>query len=125
MYAIDIRYQSWLRECKRASDRCEVDDRIINLSEIINDISNSRFFVELPPSFTNSNDNSDDRNSGRKNSQGGGRKRSGKNDDKENGKKRHVQNENQIEEFKMESLGRMMFGESVSTPAQNGKETRG
>ena len=34
MYAIDIRIQRWLAECKRASDRCEVGDRIIDLSEI-------------------------------------------------------------------------------------------
>ena len=49
MYAIDIRFQRWLGECKRARDRCEVDNRIIDLREILNDISNSRFFVELPP----------------------------------------------------------------------------
>ena len=49
MYVIDIRFQRWLGECKRARDRCEVDNRIIDLREILNDISNSRFFVELPP----------------------------------------------------------------------------
>ncbi len=52
MFAIDIRYQRWLNECKQARDRCEVDDRIIDLTEIGNDICNSRFAIELPPSFT-------------------------------------------------------------------------
>ena len=102
MYAIDIRYQRWLNECKRARDRCEVDDRIIDLSEIGNDICNSRFAVELPPSFTRPNDPKDDgRSSESAGAQEGGRKRRGDKDDKDANKKRQVRNDDQIEEFKI------------------------
>ena len=102
MYAINIRYQCWLSECKRASGRCEVNDRIIDLTEIINDISNSCFFVEPPSSFKSSTNSMDARSSGGTgSSQEGGHKRRGDNEEKDNGKKRHVQNKNQIEEFKI------------------------
>ena len=102
MYAIDIRFQRWLAECKRASDRCEVDDRIIDLSEIGNDICNSRFFVNLPPSFSRPHDSiEDEKPSGSGGAQGGGRKRKSDKDEKDGNKKKQVQNDDQIEEFKL------------------------
>ena len=99
MYAIDIRVQRWLEQCKGASSRCAVDDRIIDFREIISDIGNCRFNIELPPSFTQPTVTPrmiDDSNPGRN-----PRKRKGLDEKENENKKRMVNNENQLEEFNM------------------------
>ena len=65
---------------------------------IINDISNSRFFVDLPPSFTTVSGPTDSDGSDNQ----GSRKRTADPDPaKEKRSKKNVQNEDQIEEFKL------------------------
>ena len=51
LYAVDTIIQRLLSLCKRASDRLEVNDRIVDLSDLIEDILNGRFQMNLPPSF--------------------------------------------------------------------------
>eukprot|EP00957_Ditylum_brightwellii_P056440 4278081-Ditylum_brightwellii.AAC.1 len=49
---VDTRVQRWLIECRKVQDRNEVDERIIELRDIVNDVVNSRFYLSLPPLFT-------------------------------------------------------------------------
>ena len=51
LLAIDTRVQRWLSECKIAKERSSVDDSIVNFKDLINDILNSRFAVDLPNVF--------------------------------------------------------------------------
>eukprot|EP00957_Ditylum_brightwellii_P205901 15345919-Ditylum_brightwellii.AAC.1 len=39
-------------ECRKAQDRSEVNDRIIEFQDIVGDLVNSRFYLTLPPSIT-------------------------------------------------------------------------
>ena len=52
LFAVDGKIQNYLENCRMAEDRSEVDDSILNFEEITRDISNNRFFIDLPPSFT-------------------------------------------------------------------------
>ena len=51
LLAIDTRSQIWLNDNRTARDRLDVDGRVINFREIINDIRVGRFFMKLPASF--------------------------------------------------------------------------
>ena len=106
LYTFDIRIQRWLRECRRAKDRSEVDDSSLNLHELVNDVLNARFYQELPPSFVSMGDVEieDDifeergRDSDSKKKRKGKEKRNSGNDDS---KKTRLINSNQVESFRM------------------------
>ena len=51
LYSVDTLVQRWLRECKTAKERSNVDDRIVEFSHLTNDILNGRFSMQLPPVF--------------------------------------------------------------------------
>eukprot|EP00957_Ditylum_brightwellii_P179808 13697093-Ditylum_brightwellii.AAC.1 len=38
LYAVDTRLQRWMVECRKAQDRSEVDDRIIEFCDIVDDM---------------------------------------------------------------------------------------
>ena len=50
-YAVDIRLQRWLTQCKRARDRADVNDSILNFGGIIEDILNNKSICNLPATF--------------------------------------------------------------------------
>ena len=52
LFAADGKLQNYLENCRMAEDRTEVDDSILNFNEIVRDIANNRFFIDLPPSFS-------------------------------------------------------------------------
>ena len=52
LFAADGKLQNYLENCRMAEDRTEVDDFILNFKEIVRNIANNRFFVDLPPLFT-------------------------------------------------------------------------
>ena len=56
-YSIDIRVQEFLKDCKQASDRSDVDKRVVNFSDIVNDIRFQRFGMPLPPCFVSTSTN--------------------------------------------------------------------
>jgi hypothetical protein len=56
LFAVDTKVQRWLDHCKHATDRSEVDDRILNFGPMIEDVLDNRFNVELPASFKLSTD---------------------------------------------------------------------
>jgi hypothetical protein len=52
LFAIDKHFQRWLNKCKRARIlRADVNDRIIDFSDVIELILNGTFTMPLPPSF--------------------------------------------------------------------------
>ncbi len=52
LFAIDERFQRWLIECKQAQiSRANVNDRIIDFSNVIELVLNGTFTMPLPPSF--------------------------------------------------------------------------
>ena len=59
LFALDTRLQRHLEDCRMADDRSEVDESILNLSEILVDVQNGRFFMDLPPSFEQLNLNAE------------------------------------------------------------------
>ena len=52
LYAADIRVQRWLEKCMDVTDRCDVDDHIINFDNILNSVLNCQFITNIPPAFT-------------------------------------------------------------------------
>jgi hypothetical protein len=51
LYAIDLRMQTWLKQCKTAAVRHEVDDNIINFYPLISEVLFGSFHINLPPTF--------------------------------------------------------------------------
>ncbi len=52
LFAIDKCFQRWLNECKQAQIlRADVNDRIIDFSNVIELVLNGTFSMPLPPSF--------------------------------------------------------------------------
>jgi hypothetical protein len=51
LFAVDSRYQIWLRENRKALNRNEVNDNIIDFSPVVSQILFSCFQVNLPPTF--------------------------------------------------------------------------
>ena len=52
MYAVDNRVQLWFRYLRRATDREDINDSIINFTSIINKVVLDQFHLVLPPTFT-------------------------------------------------------------------------
>ena len=52
MFAVDNRIQLWFGYLRRASDREDVSDAIINFTLIMNEVVLDQFHVVLPPTFT-------------------------------------------------------------------------
>ena len=52
MFAIDRQVQRWLKSCKRAENsRNEVNDKCLDLDEVIEQVLNGTFTMTLPPAF--------------------------------------------------------------------------
>ena len=52
LYAIDVRFQEFLHLCKLAKRRDDVDDRILDISDLIHGVRFGSFNMELPPNTT-------------------------------------------------------------------------
>ena len=94
MYAIDIRFQEFLHLCKLAKNRDDVDDRILDVSNLIRGVRFGSFTMDLPPSRK-----SIDTDSRAQEKDQADPKRQ-KPNPKENGK-RHITNDTQHPELKM------------------------
>lgn len=130
LFAFDNRFQRWMVECKRARDRSEVNDRIINFSDIIDDVLNRRFVLQLPPSFREFNPTDSDAEAGtgsgkRKVDSGEETPGGPKKPKKEGVDKGPVHNQHQLEDFKLkegESWKDTFCGKCVDErPVWNGK----
>ena len=53
LFAIDTRMNLWLESCEESQMRDEVDDDLINFSEILNQVRIRNFDYKLPPSIRN------------------------------------------------------------------------
>ena len=51
LFAVDLKSQRWLKDCRKAKGRDEVNDRILDADDLIDDIVNHRFNLQLPHSF--------------------------------------------------------------------------
>jgi hypothetical protein len=52
MFAIDRQVQRWLKSCERAENsRNEVNDKCLDLDEVIEQVLNGTFTMMLPPAF--------------------------------------------------------------------------
>ena len=49
LYAIDVRFQEFLHLCKLAKNRDDVDDRILDVSDLIRGVRFGSFMMDLPP----------------------------------------------------------------------------
>ena len=56
LFAVDSRIQRWLRECRGATSRDEVDDSIIDFNSLIGYLLDNMFQVDLPSAFKIPND---------------------------------------------------------------------
>ena len=52
LFAIDIKIQRWLGQCKHAKDRSEVDDRLVDFKDLMDEVLDQKFSRVLPPSFS-------------------------------------------------------------------------
>ena len=52
LFAVDIKFQIWLNECKSAAHCNEVNDSIINFHPLFNEVNVGSFHMDLPPTFS-------------------------------------------------------------------------
>lgn len=102
LYAVDTRFQRHLGECRLATDRSEVNDRLVDFDDIFEELLDKRFNRTLPPTFQQVNDTDADANidDDTGTDTGGPRKRR-KRKQREEEDRSLVRNNNQLEEFKM------------------------
>jgi len=51
LFAVDTRNQLWLKDCKSAKNRDEVDDSIIDFRSLVSQVNFGSFHMSLPPTF--------------------------------------------------------------------------
>jgi hypothetical protein len=51
LYTVDTRTQHFLLQCKRKQDREEVNERLVDFSNLANSCLSQSFFISLPPTF--------------------------------------------------------------------------
>ena len=49
LYTVDVKFQEFLHSCKLAKNRDDVDDRILNVSDLIQAVRFGGFSMDLPP----------------------------------------------------------------------------
>lgn len=87
LFAVDTRFQLWLDECMSLTCRTQVDDSMLNFTQLIENVRFGTFFVQLPSTFIDATAASDSKTgNGGTNS----KKRSAedKDEDKTSGKKK-------------------------------------
>jgi len=94
LYAVDVRFQEFLHLCKLAKNRDDIDDRILDVSDLIKGVRFGSFSMDLPP---NTRAIKADRNTREKDEIDPKRR---KPNPKEDGK-RHTTNDAQHPELKM------------------------
>lgn len=129
LLAIDKRFQRWLNECKKATvSRSDVNDRILDFSDVIEMVLNGTFTMPLPPSFqkVNSEDATDKRSGDNLVKEGSGKKQ--KSDKKEKKDSAPVKNNSQHDSFKMKAgeTWKKTFksAHADSRPSWNGEKTK-
>ena len=113
--AVDKRVQRWLEQCEEASDRIEVNDRIVDFDNLFEDLLDGRFSCMLPAVFkvraplqppTVSNPFDQER----------GRSTKGNKRDVDKNGGGRINNENMVEDFKMKenrSWGNVFCGNNA------------
>ncbi len=110
LYAFKICIQRWLRLCEQQEDQSTINNHIIDMDQVIEQILNSRFTINLSIIFVTDATNAPQKKEGEtptpaeagQQQQGGekrGKKRKGRSNDSAAG--RHVKNESMVKEFKM------------------------
>ena len=51
LLAVDTRFQMWLKQCRSAGNRSDVDDSIIDFSHLVSQVLFGSFHITLPPTF--------------------------------------------------------------------------
>ncbi len=51
LFAVDSCFQIWLKQCRIAQNRCEVDNSIINFSHLVSQVLFGSFHITLLPTF--------------------------------------------------------------------------
>jgi hypothetical protein len=51
LFAVDTRYQIWLKQCKIAQSQSNVDDSIIDFAHLVSKVLFGSFHISLPPTF--------------------------------------------------------------------------
>jgi len=51
LFAVDTRFQLWLDECSTLTHRDQVDDSILNFTQLVENVRFGTFFVQLPSTF--------------------------------------------------------------------------
>ncbi len=110
LHAFEIHIQRWLCLCKQQEDRSTINNRIINMDQVIKQILNSSLTIDLPTVFVTGTTNAAQKKEGEtptpagagQQQQGGekrGKKCKGRSDDGAAG--RHIKNKTMVKEFKM------------------------
>jgi hypothetical protein len=95
LYAVDTRTQRFLLQCKRKQDREEVNERLVDFSDLADSCLSQSFNISLPPAFKGqSTDSAVD--PFQKSEQMGDR-----NEKRKRENENHVTNDDQVAEFKM------------------------
>jgi hypothetical protein len=84
LFAMDSRFQLWLKDCRKATSQNEVNDSLINFSALISNVLFSSFHMELPPTFAMKDPKPEPAATGK----GGGKRPDLEDDKREDGKKR-------------------------------------
>ncbi len=89
LFAVNSRFQLWLKDCRKATSQNKVNDSLIKFSVLISNVLLSSFHMELPPTFAMKDPKSKPTATGK----GGGKRPDLENDKREDGKKRKKEDE--------------------------------
>jgi hypothetical protein len=84
LFAVDSRFQLWLKDCRKATSQNKVNNSLIDFSALISNVLLSSFHMELPPTFAMKDPTPEPAATGK----GGGRRPDLEDDKREDGKKR-------------------------------------
>eukprot|EP00957_Ditylum_brightwellii_P179463 13671028-Ditylum_brightwellii.AAC.1 len=98
LYYVDKKFQRFLKQCRNASNRSEVDDNVLNFSQAIEDVIKGRFNMRLPPVFQMIDNSTSGDTLSKK-----GDKPNKKAKKEKQSKDRLVKNNDQLDDFKMSS----------------------
>ncbi len=88
LFAVDSRFQLWLKDCRKAASRNKVNNSFIHFSALISNVLLGSFHMELPSTFAKKDPTPKPAAMGK-----GGGKQSKPDDNKEGGKKRKKEEE--------------------------------
>jgi hypothetical protein len=117
MFVVDTRFQPWLDECMSLTCRTQVDDSMLNFSQLIENVRFGTFFVQLPSTFIDAT-NADSK-SGKGGNNSNKRSAEDKDEDNKNGGKKKKRKATKVDNPSPPDSCKLQTGETWATHFAN------